>query len=558
MYPQQPSYQQGFSHGMNYAGPPPAKRPKGNTIITRYPPPPGYRGPAQPQLQPSYQTGGWTPGFQQGYPQHAYATPQPYQHPQWSSYPQQTYPSNGHPSAHGYHPLTSSFAALPHAWQQPTAGSAPPQQWQPPPTMYDQSKPRQQNSTPYPQAHVSSLGQMDGNGDLMPPQQPTAYEADDMEEDFDGEYYFARHPDEVDPNFSLGWINWHAPLPTKVPLPATFAEAELEAIAPRHPRAADEPSISEYFTKDRLHDTLLSVRQTTVWSEVSNDMIYREFPVVCKQIVLQSEMRARYRERHDPRWAVSRMDSGATPDRDDFGPEHHIKRESSADGMEINAHQTAAKRRASEDQGDVLDDLEQALFAADTADGNHDSHTAASSAHSRASSMSSTAGQRITRPVPLQPIHDHAQEDILAALGVTGSPKLVYRTPGPAVASAPPQSHPERPHSPNRDAPSSVQYGLSRAPPPPHQRLPGLNYSHAQNGHSIARPASASSQHTAAGSDFQHDDLDATPRPKANGVNGRKRSYYDTQSGGNDSHADESDDMTPKQVYKHQRVEPAF
>ncbi|KAF2645377.1 hypothetical protein P280DRAFT_118359 [Massarina eburnea CBS 473.64] len=116
-YGQQPPYAQ-YQAGQPYPPPgapprPPESRPlkkKGNPIITRYPPPPGYRGPAQPQgpyntqYQPPYQqpqspyTQG--PPAPPAYPNQAFQPAvQPYppqnytpQNPQQPTYPPTNYP----------------------------------------------------------------------------------------------------------------------------------------------------------------------------------------------------------------------------------------------------------------------------------------------------------------------------------------------------------------------------------------------------------------------------------------------------------------------------------
>lgn len=80
---------------MNTTGPPPAKRQRGNPVITRYPPPPGY---VPPIAQASQQ--GWQPNGQGP----AYPGPNYYQSPQqhYQGYPQgpPVYPAQPN---YGYH-----------------------------------------------------------------------------------------------------------------------------------------------------------------------------------------------------------------------------------------------------------------------------------------------------------------------------------------------------------------------------------------------------------------------------------------------------------------------
>ena len=368
------------------------------------------------------------------------------------------------------------------------------------------------STAPYVHPHHSSLAPLDGNGDLLPPQQPSAASLDDLEEDFFGEYYFARYPDEVDPELSLGWIEWRPPLPTKLAMPSTFAEAELESIAPRNPRPADEPSLSEYFVKERVGESLLSVRQTASWHEVKDDSIYRIFPAVCEQVVTRRELRAKYRNRPDPRWIATR------PANEVPGQSRRLKRKSSADAETIDSHHSPStynNREGSAEQGDILGNLEAALHASN---GSHETHATFSSAHSRAGSVSSAAGEKITRPKALAPIRDHAQDDILAALGVTGSPKMVYQTPGPAVAPAPASHHQDGDLITRKPTSAAGPYGPRHAPPPPlapyqqHKRL------QSEDGNRPRRPSSASSHHTATGSDFEPEDMDCllytSPSPR--------------------------------------------
>ncbi|KAF9694381.1 hypothetical protein EKO04_007510 [Ascochyta lentis] len=191
-YGHQPPYGQ-YPNGPSYPGPPqrpqdtrPLKK-KGNPIITRYPPPPGYRGPAQPhgpfnarqqpgQYQPPHQ-----PSFpqvppaqhnhpgqgysaappQQGYPLQTYGPPQPssyppsypqaqpYQWPQQPYQPNQAIPhASNYPGAHGhgvpqsshhpYPPRTAAADPSQHAYNQaPGRPQAAAQTLYPPQSQYN-------------------------------------------------------------------------------------------------------------------------------------------------------------------------------------------------------------------------------------------------------------------------------------------------------------------------------------------------------------------------------------------------------------------------------------
>lgn len=184
------------------------------------------------------------------------------------------------------------------------------------------------------------------------------------------------------------------------------------------------------------------------------------------------------------------------------------------------------------------------------------------------------------------PVRDRAQDDVLAALGVTGSPKMVYQTPGPAFGPPASQSREgsvSRAHSRQSSVVSDTE--ATRAPPPPPSGQPryytrphsshntwqshGPPYNHGYDGsrrgsnasyHSSrpessgSRPGSSASRHTANGSDFGGGaDQDRTPRPKYQRTDSRKRGYEDYDQAGRD------DDATPKQQrYKQPRVDGAY
>ncbi|KAK5130655.1 hypothetical protein LTR08_001865 [Meristemomyces frigidus] len=603
----------------SYTGPPPAKRPKGNPVITRYPPPPGYKGPAQPhptfqqqpqpQPQPQYQQqqqqpwqqptpappyGGYgQPGFQpypqqpypqqsyqqqphqqQPYPQQPYSASMPQQPPQWQGHQQLPVPPTSYGPPQGYYPPhTPNFQAPQPNWQTqaPAPQSAPPQAWQPPRSFPPNNL--RHNSAPFPHARSASTAVVDGNGDAFSPHDPAA-DGGELEDDYpyDYESYYARHPEEIVPALSLGMIEYHPPLPTRRALPPTFQEAELEAMARRNSRPHDEESISEYFTRDKREETLLSVRQTGVWDEIKRDPIFREFPNISSNLLSRGEVRERYRERPDPNWAAS-----PTPDRSRQQTPANV--EQGSDGMSVNARRDSShyiKKGGSIEDGDALGNLEQALLSTGPTNG-HANHAQSTNGgnHSRTTSMSSQTGQRITRPTPLAPVRDAAQEDLLASLGVTGVPKMVYQTPGPAFAPQPEYQDGRKGRQNSFTNDNLGQNGLRRPPPPPPpmQHHPsvihvnGWNDQQRRNGYAMDRPASASSQHTAAGSDFHTDDMDHTPRQQSyNGNNnndvrteGRKRSRGELENGdAYDTRFERDQDSTPKPRHKQQRVDDAY
>lgn len=409
---------------------------------------------------------------------------------------------------------------------------------------------------------------VDGNGDPFPPAIPSIASVEDLEDDFDGECYYARRPDEVNPLLSLGIIEWQAPLPTKLALPSTFQEAELEALAPRMPKAGVDDSISDYFTNEKREEALLSVRQTDAWEEVKDDVIFKEFPPVCSETLSTYELVERYRDRPDPDWTSPPPDHAPTPTPEMSRQPTPAQGELSRDSMDLDGRYGSSdyiKREDDGDPGDVLGNLEQALFSSGPANG-HAAYkqTTAGGRNSRTASITSQTGKRITRPEPLAPVRDRAQESILAALGVTGSPKVVYQTPGPAFGAPPSQQDSNRATLSRHNSLSSNQ-GRFRPPPPPpgQQRSPSYdawktNDRRWSNGHAAERPSSSASQHTAAGSDFHSDDQDATPRPKFGRTDNRKRSHGEFEDGGGGDRRWQGDDATPRARHKQQRVEGPY
>ena len=379
--------------------------------------------------------------------------------------------------------------------------------------------------------------------------------AEDLaDDDYEGECYFARYPEAIDPSLSLGIIEWHAAVPTSHALPATHQEAELEAVAPRKFRTGDGESVSDYFVGSRRDDAFLSVRQTDLWAEVQYDPIFREFPTRCEEILLMSEVLERFRDRVDPTWAHSNSQyaSASTPNtsRQQTPAEH----DNSSDAIEVKNEFPSSHHIKSELSGNsdnVLDNLEQALFSTEDQGGYHAKAGANGSTHSRTASMTSQPGERITRPVPLAPIRDRVQEDFLATLGVTGSPKLVYQTPAPAIGPPPNQQH-------NNGGSRTGTFNSQHAPPPPPQQGNGwVSNGHRSNGTHFERRSSGGSQHTAAGSDFHgDDDPDATPRPQKMRNENRKRSHADSDDG--ERERERNEDTTPKQRRKQPRVEAAY
>lgn len=309
-------------------------------------------------------------------------------------------------------------------------------------------------------------------------------EADELEAAYYGaECPYARCQEEIDPTLSLGEVVYRPALPTRRPLPATAALAELDAIAPRVEKPTDLESISEYFINSKVESNMLDVRQTDQWETVKNDLIFRSFSAVPVSCITPDKMQAKWRDRPDPNW-TERVES-PTPEPEPAKPSN-IKQEP-----------------------DALSDLEKVLESSSSSFGNQNTNST-------------------DRPRALGGVaRDQTQEDVLASLGVTGSPKMVYQTPGPAYS--------------RNNSISSNQGGrrgsLSYPPPPPppppgyppngqHRRPSRGEWSHIDRAGSTAlhshnrRSASTSSNHTAAGSDFGSESGRIRPGPAMNGTSG--------------------------------------
>ncbi|CAG5163019.1 uncharacterized protein ALTATR162_LOCUS6343 [Alternaria atra] len=596
-YGQQPGQQPGYGQyqpGAAYppAGPPhraphvqPPKK-KGNPIITRYPPPPGYRGPAQPQgpfgsnqFPNQYQPP--QPAFSQAqaapptYPQQGYTAPAAHQNysaqgsgqppPQASNYPQPSYPQAqpnyqwpqpGYPSNPGYsQPLNQPYAPPQSHYQgyQPQHQAANPNQqvygqnsaWSQQhaqasyqPNQYSLSNGLPHDAHPAPDPHATptqATVHLNTAHPLPPSNQSTSAVSeesssekpqlflawDDWDFDFDGAIW-PKSNEPVDPALSLGVIIWHPAKQVTRALPSTFAEAEAEALKPTPEKLDNGDSVSMYFTADNSHEAFLNVRQTDEWETLKDDPVFVEFT--------DEEMRSNL---------VSLEDCIAQRDR----PDELYKEARQDEDLEM--------RDAT---WDIMDNLEQAL--------------ATNNGVAKPTAMKSETAS----PQQL------SQEDILAKLGVTGTPKPPSNEPISLPLSAsdskPPASLPGKPslappamttepvlppqraqsfggHRNNGHGPPPPRpYGSmsssanSRPPPPPpppeEQRYDPWNAPQ-RSGHGLdgsrGSPApSEGSNHTMAGSDFEPENLDSgtqqdTPAAPSLGQGdssiSRKRSYED-------------------------------
>ena len=553
---------------------PPKK--KGNPIITRYPPPPGYRGPAQPQgtfgsnqfpnqYQPPQPAFSQTQAALPNYPQQGYTASAAHQNysaqgysqppPQASNYSQSSYPQAqpnyqwpqpGYLSNSGYSQPPNQPPAQPHAppqshyqGYQPHHHAANPNQQ----TYGQNSAWSQQHAQPAPDPHAtptqatihlntthalpSSNQSTSAVSEGSSSEKPQLYLAwDDWDFDFDGAIW-PKSNEPVDPALSLGVIIWHPAKQVTRALPSTFAEAEAEALKPTPEKLDNGDSVSMYFTADNSHEAFLNVRQTDEWEILKDDPVFVEFT--------DEEMRSNL---------ISLEDCIAQRDRPDESYE------------ETRQDEDLEMRDAT---WDIMDNLEQAL--------------ATNNGAAKPAAMKSETAS----PQQL------SQEDILAKLGVTGTPKPPSNDPislplsasdakrpaslpgKPLLAPSPAKTTesvllPQRAHSfgghrnsghgpppPPRPYGSLSSSANSRPhpppPPPEEQRYDPWNAPQ-RNGHSLddsrGSPApSEGSNRTMAGSDFepenpssgtQQDTPTVPSLDRGDSSFSRKRSYEDAEN----------------------------
>ncbi|CAK4031396.1 Hypothetical predicted protein [Lecanosticta acicola] len=514
MFPNQPG-PYAFQQPQHRSRSPPTKRTKSNgMVITRYPLPQGYHPPAQPQ--------------------HPFPQPQG-----WAQQPH-VFRSGGNvgyipPPTPQHHPLQHPFGRM---YQPP----------HPPPS----HPPTHQPLTPYPsEYHADPTSGIQFTDPPVPPEDfaEVASQENGLEYEYHGElsYYWA-YPNEIVPELSLGIIGWHPAWPSKRPLPSLVEDGNLDTWAQRVLRPDEETSVSDYCTTSAIGETLLSVRHTSLWEECKDELIFREYPNECTEYFSPKALELHWQNRPDSRWTAEggrsptpELSRGPTPavpaEPGDYPSDRRTGPSSDRDALQD------ARR-----QSDPLDVFEEIVRA--------QKHTSqppdASSNHSRSQSISSQQSEKLTRPKPLPAVRDQGQEDILARLGVTGSPKTVYQTPGPAFGPPPSSntstqagnsrnssldSGSERPQSP---AKRSSRDAWSTAPAPRNIGYPPIRRPQQQRRHD-----SQNSNHDSA-RDMEVDD-DATPRPKKTwtGEN-RKRSYADSLAGAA-RHDEDDDERTPKQ-----------
>lgn len=216
---------------------------------------------------------------------------------------------------------------------------------------------------------------------------------DDWDFDFDGAIW-PKANEPVDPNLSLGVIIWRPAKQVTRALPCTYADAEEQALKPPAEKLGNGESVSIYFTTENSHEAFLDVRQTDGWYKIQRDPVF---------VIFTDEEMAQN--------LVPIEECVALRDRPDE-PLEAIK----DDDEEMH-----------DSTWNVMDHLEQAL-SSNTEDG-------------KSSGFSQGPG----------PSNNQTQEDVLARLGVTGSPKPPSNEPMPfslPMEEKPPPSLPEKPPAP--------------------------------------------------------------------------------------------------------------
>jgi hypothetical protein len=227
---------------------------------------------------------------------------------------------------------------------------------------------------------VSSHPSASTSHDSAPGNKPELYLAwDDWDFDFDGAIW-PKSNEPVDPNLSLGVIIWHPAKQMTRALPATFDEAEEQSLKPTPERLGNGESVSIYFTAENSHEAFLDVRQTDEWDDIKDDPAF----VIFADKAMQHNL-------------VPVEDCIAQRDR----PDEFVE--------EATRNEDAEMREA---DWSVMDNLEQAL------------------------SGSGEESKTATRTSEQKPSTPQTQEDILAALGVTGQPKPVSGEPMPFLMPA--------------------------------------------------------------------------------------------------------------------------
>jgi len=333
-------------------------------------------------------------------------------------------------------------------------------------------------------------------------------------------------------------------------LPSTYAEAEEAAKKPPQKPLGNGDSVSKYFMSENSYQAFISVREMEDWALFKDDPIFKELTDLSEVALLEDVIGHRDR----PDLPVEEEDGEIVEERDEngHGPGWNV--------MDTVIQQLESNETATRDQ--------------------------------KPTTSQTGPGPSTTGPVSNK---DNSQEDILARLGVTGSPKPVYSTPGPAYAPPPPHlktemsgvqqtfASPVQPQPQFGFQAQGQPYGPPQpgyAPPPPPEREQSPMYDvwksdqiSRPNGHSHydgARdsPRSENSQHTLVGSDF-HEDAPANngfnlpdesgpiPLSRSDTATSRKRSF-DASEEQDEGKRRQYDDVTPRLKKRQPKVSAAY
>lgn len=176
----------------------------------------------------------------------------------------------------------------------------------------------------------------------------------------------------MDSDLSLGVIIWKPAKQSTRCLPNTFEEAEAQSLKPPGKKIQFGESVSEYFTPENHYDAFVDIRETAFWDTIKDDPVFVKLPKIEDMDVMELNKCLTLRDRPD------------LPIQEDDGQEH----------------QNGPANDTQASSWSIMDNLEKAL----------------SGQVEGAQNQPAQKNQQITRK-------NEAQEDILAKLGVTGSPK---------------------------------------------------------------------------------------------------------------------------------------
>jgi len=388
----------------------------------------------------------------------------------------------------------------------------------------------------------------------------------------DDDDYFCKEYEDINPALSLGEVVWKSGVPVGRAMPASWKKAKewSDMIPLIQIEIKKEQSRSQYVTtKENEEKECRPARETKDWPKMKDDPIFADLSKGGKLISHQEAMVNRAKsaqptvdvdaEEGEIAGAIQ-YDFSTSEDYDvKFGsspPGHHPPQF----GRIMSSHSLIPNSAdiplpGIEDQGepflplpqsDAQDDLIESIIRAAEAKATasvpvkrqlpgHPSTTQSvpqlkaniipdltlpqkpPRGLKRSRSRSKSPERKLMKALPKPPEFekDQTQEDILAALGVTGSPKPVYITPGPAYMAPPPEASAASKNRPHVLPPPPP-------PPPPPSRLDSIAED-ADDGNPwtagagrAATPGSVTSQHTMVGSDFMEDDTEATPKAGKN------------------------------------------